>query len=74
MGPSDAQQAQQVAQDIHGRPRKFRSALPAIYQGSLQAISQAETYDAVTLTVLALQTAGSNRARVRDQIAEDEQL
>jgi ABC-type branched-subunit amino acid transport system substrate-binding protein len=69
MGPSDAQQAQQVAQDI---PTVARKSFASRFQQStgiapIQVAS--ETYDAVTLTVLALQTAGPNRARVRDQIA-----
>jgi ABC-type branched-subunit amino acid transport system substrate-binding protein len=69
MGPSDAQLAQQVAQDI---PTVTRKSFASRFQQSTGiAPSQAasETYDAVTVTVLALQTAGPNRARVRDQIA-----
>jgi branched-chain amino acid transport system substrate-binding protein len=37
--------------------------------GSVPSPAAAETYDAITLVVRALRTAGPNRARVRDQIA-----
>jgi ABC-type branched-subunit amino acid transport system substrate-binding protein len=69
MRPSAAHQAQEIAPDI---PTVARQSFAARFRQSTGiAPSQvaSETYDAVTLTVLALQTAGPNRARIRDQIA-----
>jgi ABC-type branched-subunit amino acid transport system substrate-binding protein len=38
--------------------------------GADPSLVASETYDAVMLTVHALQTAGPNRARVRDEVAK----
>ena len=70
IGPSAAQESREMTQDIPTAARKSFAARFEQSTGVPPSLAAAETYDAVTLTVHALQTAGPNRARVRDDVAK----
>jgi len=76
MGPSEAEKADVIAQDTvaeddqdAGKRRDFAARFRQA-TGAAPSRVASETYDAVALTMRALQRAGPNRARVRDEFAK----